>query len=140
MEMMEFTTAVEQAEADVNAAVDGEEEGTPIRVDGRVCTFFKPDSGQLALYLAGMGRHTSEFEKVASTTDFFMGLWDDADQSYFSGRLMNRHDEFGMETMTRLMGQMIEGWSGRPTQPSSGSTASQQTGGRKSTRRTPART
>ena len=130
--MREFITAVEDA-------FDEEpDEGTSIMLDGREMQFFKPTDGQIAMFMSSNGRHSSTGNRVAGIIDFFMGLFDDDDQTYLSDRLLDRTDPFGVKKIEEILESMLEEWSGRPTKSSSGSTRSRTSGGRKSTQRTPA--
>lgn len=129
--MREFTTAV------LDAHDEPEEDADQIKIDDRICTFHRPTDGQVAMYLSGVGRHTSTFEKVAAGVDLFIGMFDEADQAWLSGRLLDREDRFGMDAIMTILHSMIEEWSGTPTQPRSDSAGSRTPTGRKSTRRTP---
>lgn len=130
-----FTTAVNEAFEET-----ADDTGDIIPIDGRECHFYRPTDGQLAIYMSGVGRHTSDMEKIASTTDFFLGLFSPEDSDWLASRLLDRSDEFGVEAMTQLLERFVAVWSGRPTEQSSASTTSRRTAGQKSTRRTPART
>lgn len=143
--MREFTTAVKRVQEEESA-----EEGQTFVInevdeDGNVvkrveCRYFEPGDGQLAFLMASVGRHTSLPTKLAGVINFFVEVLDEPSHQYIVGRLLDRDDEFGIEEVTEIMESMVEEWTGRPTQPPSGSTRSQRSGGRKSTARTPAST
>lgn len=130
--MREFVTAVE------DAFEEEPDEGTFIKLDGREMRYYRPTDGQIAMFMSANGRHASGSDRVAGVVDFFMGLFDADDQGHLSDRLMDRTDPFGVKKVEEILESMLEEWSGRPTKSSSGSTRSQTSGGRKSTRRTPA--
>jgi hypothetical protein len=133
--MREFVTAVKQAHED-----DDAEDGMEFTVDGVTCKCYRPQDGQLAILMAATGRHSSEQEQVAGFINFFCATLDDESSSYIVSRLLDRKDPYGLDEVQEVMEWMIEEWTGRPTKPSSGSTRSQRTGGRKSTQSTPALT
>jgi len=132
--MREFVTAVEQAHE------DEDEGGSTLVLDGRELRYYQPTDGQFAIYMASTGRHASQTDRIAATVNFFIELFDKNDQVHLSDRLLDRDDPFGVPMMEEIMGEMVQEWTGRPTVPSSGSTPSRKSGGRKSTRRTPAST
>jgi hypothetical protein len=132
--MREFVTAVE------DAFDPDKDQGSRILLDGRELTVYKPTDGQYMIYIAETGRHASGEQQIAAAVNFFMGMFDEEDQSYLAGRLLDRNDPFGMKKIEEIVSAVVEDWAGRPTQPSSGSATRQKSGGRKSTRRTPALT
>jgi len=129
--MREFKTAVDDKQT------DPEEEGTEFAVDGVLCTAYRPKDGQLAMLMASTGRHTTSSEQIAGVINFFVNVLDDDSQQYIVGRLLDRTDKFGIDEVQEIMEWLIEEWSARPTKSPSDSRTSRQTGGRKSTGRTP---
>lgn len=137
--MREFDTAVRVATEDKSAQDEGktfninerDEEGNLIRTVQ--CRYFDPTEGQVAMTMAAMGRHTNNNTKLAGIIDFMIGVLDEPSHHYIVDRLMDRKDPFGLEDVEGIMMEMIEEWTGRPTQPPSGSTSSQRPGGRNST-------
>jgi hypothetical protein len=125
MTMKEFTTAIEASEA-------GEEDLLEFKMDGHEMRAYRPTDGQLALLMSALGRHTSGQTKVAGVIDFFVAVMDEQSHSYVVDRLLSRTDPLGVEQVQEVIEWMIEEWSGRPTQPLSVSTQSQQSGGAKS--------
>ena len=129
--MREFVTAVEEA-------FEGEpDEGNTLKLDGHVLHYYKPTDGQIAVYMASTGRHSSDSDRTAAIINFFIELFDKDSQAYLVERLLDRDDPFGLVQVEEMIEALTEEWSGRPTQRSSGSTPSRRTGGRKSTPRTP---
>ena len=116
------------------------DQGQEVMLDGHLLRIFKPTDGQYMIYIAETGRHASSEQRVAAAVNFFMGLFEEADQAYLADRLLDRNDPFGMKKIEEIVGAVTEDWSGRPTEPSSGSASSRKTGGRRSTPRTPALT
>lgn len=131
--MREFVTAAKKAHEEPD-------EGVTITLDGREMVYYQPTDGQLMMFMASSGRHTSTTDAVAGLVDFFMGLFDEPDQIYMSNRLMQRSDPFGHEMIEEMLEAMIEEWTGRPFKLRSDSAPSPTATGRKSTRRTPAST
>lgn len=127
--MREFVTAVK-------AATDPEQ-GEQFTIDGHPVKCFRPTDGQIAIYMAETGRHASVNDRTAAVINLFMSLFNEEDQSYLAHRLLDRDDPFGTEQIAEILNAMLEDWSGRPIQPSTGSTRSRTPGGRKSTRPTP---
>lgn len=123
----EFITAVEET---FDPEVD---QGAELTLDGRELRYFRPTDGQIAIYMASSSKHSTVNDKVAATINFFMGLFEEDDQSWLAGRLMDRDDAFGVTMVQTLLNSMLEDWSGRPTKSSGGSTQSRKSAGRKST-------
>jgi hypothetical protein len=140
--MKEFDTAVRVAEREDEEQedfleweiVERDDSGEEIR---RVpCRAFPPGDGQLAMMMAGLGRHTNDQTRVASIVDFFVGVMDEPTHTYVVDRLLDRKDKFGLAEIDSILMWLVEEWSGRPTERPSVSTPSRRTGGPKSTRRT----
>lgn len=96
----------------------------------------RPSDGQLALLMASIGKGASEIDGIAGPMNFFDTLLDDDGRRYVTDRLFDRRDQFGPDNIIEIMEALVEEWGGRPTQPSSGSTASQPTDGQNSTQPT----
>jgi hypothetical protein len=127
--MREFVTAVK-------AATEPVEQGEEFTIDSHPVRCFKPTEGQVAIYMAESGRHSTDNDRTAAVINFFMGLFEPDDQAYLANRLLDRDDAFGLGQISEILNAMMEDWSGRPTQPSTGSTPSRSKGGRRSTRPT----
>jgi len=128
--MREFVTSVEDAfEVEDN-------EGEQFVLDGETLTYYKPTDGQMVLYMAATGRHSTENDRSAATINFFLELFDRESKEHLVARLMDRTDPFGVKKIYEIIAAMMEDWSGRPTQSSSASASSERNGGRKSTPRT----
>lgn len=134
-QIKEFTTAVADLEDKPQDEPDLE-----FTVDGQLCYAYKPLDGQFAVLMASTGRHSSGEEQIAGIINFFVAVLDDASQTLVINKLLDRKDSFGIKEVEEIMRWMIEEWSGRPTQSSSGSTPSRKPAGRKSTQPTPALT
>lgn len=118
----------------------GEEEQYDFEVDGVQCVAFKPSEAQLAMALASMGRFSKDTDQIAAVINFLVGILDDRTNSYIVNRLLDRTDPFGLEQVQDILEWLIEEWSGRPTQKSSGSTESPPSTGPSSTLTIPAST
>lgn len=122
--MREFTTAAKAVE-DPTGAVK-------FILDGRELTAYPPTDGQLAIFMASMGRHTGDNTKVAGAIDFFLEVLDDDSHAYMAERMLDRRRPFDLDLVIEIMRYLVEEWSGRPTQPLSVSTQSQESGGQRS--------
>lgn len=94
-----------------------EEEGLEFKFPGddRVLHAFQPGSGQLAMLMSRMSRHTTVLTKVAGVIDFFVGCLDDEDSAHVAERLLDGKDRLGIEDVTPVMEWLLAEWSGRPT-------------------------
>jgi hypothetical protein len=126
--MREFVTAVSEEFSEVEA-----DKGEVITLDGEELRYYRPAEGQYMVFMASTGRHSTTQDQIAAVTNFFVDLFDKESQAYLVGRLLDRDDPFGIETINKIMDAMAEEWGGRPTKSSTGSTSSRRTGGRKST-------
>ena len=130
--MKEFTTAAK-------AVIDeGDTFGHEIttKVDGYEVTFMPCTEGQMAMLLGTDG--VPIHEKIATAINFFFGVLKDArDVDHFKQRLWDRSDPFGPGDVSEIVQELIEEWSGNPTQSSSDSTGSQPSTGASSTGSTP---
>lgn len=147
--MKQFITAAKEA---IEAADDNLEEGLlefelvqqfaddrPDEV--RKLAAHKPDDGQLGILIATVGGRSNKITATAGTINFFMSLFDDDDAAYLESRLLDRKDKgLKIEKVSEILEWFIEEWTGNPTDEPSGSTRSQSSGTKKSTRRTPALT
>lgn len=126
--VQQFTTALKAAE-DPSGSVT-------FQIDGREVVAHEPDTAQMAVLIAGFGRHRSEADKIATFIDFFEAVLDEDSVHYVIDRLLDRKDAFGVEELAQVGEWLIEEWGGHPTQPPSGSSQSRPTGGRASKRPT----
>lgn len=115
-------------------------EGNEVEGERRTLYAHRPDDGQLSMLMAVTSSMADKRTKVAGIINFFVAVMDEDDHAYITSRLLDRHDPFGIEEVTSILFWMIEEWTGNPTDEPSGSTPSRPSGGRKSTRRTPALT
>lgn len=131
----------------VTAAADQEkvENGEPIKVkyDGKECTFFKPDDGQIAVMM-GLVHSDKDDEQVmmkrASTfIALFFEMMDDDTRVYFEDRLLTRSDPFGLKAIIALFKNLVEDWSDRPTKRPAASRSSRRASGKSSTATTRAK-
>ena len=141
---MEFDTAVARVQA------EGETEETPFSftiverdpdtdaVLNRVeCHAYQPAEGQILVMIADvMGRRSSMTDKVAGIIDFFTDVLDDESKDYIVGRLLDRHDPFGVADIQPIVNYLVEEWGGRPTVQPTDYLPSRKPGGQSSTRRT----
>lgn len=131
--MLEFETAIKA----VTEAKEDERPFTEFKLDGRVMKAYNPDDGQLAMFLASIGRGQAASDKVAGAINFFCSVLDEDDATHIEVRLLDRHDPFGLEQVEEIMQGIIEEWGGRPTKSLSVSTQSPESDGPKLTPTTP---
>lgn len=123
--MREFITAVKEKA--------GEDEQIDVPIDGVIYTAYKPTDGQFAFVMATTGKHASSQDQIAGQINFFLSLFEKEDADALAHRLLDRTDPFGMDEVSEIMSEMLEDWTGRPTQQSSASSRSRKTAGPKST-------
>jgi hypothetical protein len=126
--MREFTTAAKAV------AEEGDVFGwdTERVVDGRTIKFLPATEGQMAMMIGSDIAPMNE--RVSSGINFFFGLLrDHRDVDYFKGRMFDRADPFGSGEIAEIVQDLIEEWSGDPTQSSSDSTPSPPSTGESST-------
>lgn len=127
--MKEFQTAVNDAYQDPDSPG-----GWELKVDDREMRFYKPTDAQFAMYMAATGKFASDSQRMAAMIDLFVNVFEEEDRAYIIDRMMDRSAPMPLATVTEMLEYMIEEWTGRPTRPSSASTRSRASGGRKSTR------
>lgn len=138
--MREFTTAAKAPIEDevIVFKVRRNPEADPDYVpDVTELKAYRPGDGQLAVLMASFGKASDEIESIAGPLNFFDSILDEAGRRYILDRMLDPKDPFGPEDCEQIMEGLIEEWSGRPTQPPSGSTSSQPNGGQNSTPTTP---
>lgn len=133
--MREFVTAAKKEVAQVTDRPDvvqfkmkrdPEDEGTEI-------TAYRPDEAQFTVFIAAIGMGSTGTDGIAGIVNFLLSVVDQSSKSYLTSRLLDREDPFSITDLQEIMEYLIEEWSGRPSESSSDSAPSQQTGGRKST-------
>lgn len=128
--MKEFITAV--------AAVEDNEEGNDegwvdFKVDGQECRARRPSSGQVAYLTSTTHRHAPLQQKVAGVINFCMAVMDEDTAAYLNDKLLDGDDPFEIPQIQDIIEYLIEQWSGRPTEQSSGSRQPQDSTGSTST-------
>lgn len=135
--MKEFATAVRAVQEDEDylefVLVEEDEDGEAVRT---VCRAYPPGDGQVAMMMAGMGRHTSNETRVAAIIDFLIGVLDEESHRYITDRLLDRRDPFGLAEINEILHWLVEEWGGRPTKSPSDFSPSRKAVGQKSTRST----
>lgn len=125
--MQEFTTAAQDAIGDDRTLefwIDKDNKAVERQVKCRM-----PNSGQLAMLMAGTGRGSGEMDYVSSTINFFLNLFEEEDAGYFEQRLFSGTDTFGIQEVEAIMRWMVQEWTARPTEQPSVSTPSQPSDG-----------
>ena len=130
--MHEFTTAVKEAEE--REVEDGDV--VEFKVDGYPCKAYRPTPSQFAFVVTATSRHTPLMQQIAGVINFIDSVMDEDGSSHLQARLLDRKDDFGIDEVRDILEWLIEQWSGRPTESSSGSTRSPRAGGQKSKRAT----
>lgn len=123
--MREFVTAVKAEEEE-------EPEALTFMHDGREVTFYQPGSGQLAVMATISTSGTKDAESARTILTFFFSVMGDETREYFQDRLMDRKDNFELETeggVLDIFEFLMEEWSGKASkQPSDYQQPRKQTG------------
>jgi hypothetical protein len=139
--MREFETAVAATRAEDTdeptidfAVLEFDEDEEVKRV---VCHAYFPGEGEVLMLIAdAMGRRSSGPEKIAAIIDFLVNVLDEESTEYITGRLLDRHDPFGIGEIEPIVFALIEEMGGRPTKQPSDFAQSRKAVGPKSTPRT----
>lgn len=131
----EFYTAAKAAVAEAKE----EEEFLPFKLapdhEGKA---YRPVDGQIAMLMAtSTGMHLTDGEIIGGFINFLVEVIDDRSASLLISKLYDRKDPFGIPQLREMAEWIMEEWSGRPTQSSSGSTQSPPNDGQTSTPPTP---
>lgn len=98
-----------------------------------------PTESDVALAAGALSQYAEDGEKVVAVLDLFWSLMDEPTARHLRKRLRNRADRFGVADIMNVLEWIIEERTGRPTKPSSASTASQPSTGASSTANSPRR-
>lgn len=93
----------------------------------------KPTPSQHMVLLGIRGGFSDPSEQLSTFINFFYALVSEDDKQKIRRWLLDPTNEFDDTTITDILTAATEHWSGRPTEPSSGSTGSRKSTGRKST-------
>lgn len=128
--MKEFVTAVQAVEdQDENA-----EGWVEFKVDGVVCHARRPTPGQVAYLTANLHKNAPLDRQISGAINFCVAIMDVPSRSYISDKLLDSDDPFDLPEIQAIIEYLIEEWSGgRPTEPSSDSSESQDSTGEAST-------
>jgi hypothetical protein len=133
MSTKSFITAAEQSGNDDIPPID-------FTLDKHGLTAYFPGDGQVAVLMAETSRHQDMRTKVGGAIDFFQSVFDAEEAAWLRNRLLDKDDDFGLPTIQEIIEWLLEEWSANPTQSSSASTRSRNSGGPRSRQRTPAST
>lgn len=134
--MIEFKVA---AEADA-AKIGENEDVVEVPIDGVVYEARRPTAGQVGLLTVGVSDGSTYFAAVLDMVTILIGTEGrDHIKRLIRDRRIELADLFGgtPENPDGLVGAIISEFAGRPTVPSTASSASRSTGGRRSTGRSP---
>jgi len=92
-----------------------------------------PTEADVALAAGALSQYAEDGEKVVAILDLFWSLMTEDTTRHLRRRLRDRKDRFGVGDVMNVLEWLIEERTGRPTKPSSGSTASQPSTGARST-------
>jgi len=127
--MRQFSTAGKQTSEET---FEGAEPLTFV-LDDFEYTALPPTPAQFAVFMSTQAESRDVSDRVAGVIDFFDGLLTEEARRTFRKRLLDRDDPFDFDMVQEIMEWLVEEWSARPTQPSSGSVASRTNTGRRST-------
>lgn len=146
--MREFETAVKQVEEEDLERGEGdlpegavewmihEKDGEEV-VHSQHCIAYKPNDGQIGMFLATTGRHSGTSDRIAGIINLLTEICDHDTHSYLADRLLDREDPFGLDEVTDIINMLVEEWSGKASGSRSVSASSQKRAGRRSTPTTP---
>lgn len=92
-----------------------------------------PTESDVALAAGALSQYAEDGEKVVAVLDLFWSLMTEDTARHLRRRLRDRKDRFGVPDIMNVLEWIIEERTGRPTKPSSGSTASPPSTGARST-------
>lgn len=92
-----------------------------------------PTEADVALAAGALSAYAEDGEKVVAILDLFWSLMDPGTARHLRRRMRDRKDPFGVGDVMNVLEWIIEERTGRPTKPSSGSTASRPSTGARST-------
>lgn len=95
--------------------------------------FRPPKTGAIAYLAARMSSSKSRPNDIAKFINHMVDLMDEDTQEVVEGRLFDVDDEFDIDGLMDLWGQIVEDEAGRPTESPDASSASRQKSGKKST-------
>jgi hypothetical protein len=126
----EFALALEREMND-----DEEEELLPFKIQGDDTQLYAmtPTEADIALVAGAMSQYAEDGEKAVAILDLFWSLMDPPTARHLRRRLRDRSDRFQLADVMNVLEWIVEERTGRPTKPSSGSTASQPSTGARST-------
>lgn len=88
--MLEFVSAVKEADEAAAAEKTEDEQYTEFKVDGRTLRAYRPTPGQLIFMMGALGRGQSEDSRLGSVINIMMETLRDSDADYLEGRLLER--------------------------------------------------
>lgn len=127
--MKQFLTAAKRGAAAVNNPVDITFEYEVNSGEFIEMTAHPPTVGQLALFLTEQGDGTG-FGAVRSMFQFVATILSEDDYAIIERQL---HEGLDLQVITDIVTYLTQEWAARPTQPSSGSSSSRKSTGRRST-------
>lgn len=98
-----------------------------------------PREDQLGFVMARMTKRKAGYKEMATVINYVVDIFDEESADAIADRMMDDEDDFGLEDLIELFGDLVEAWSARPTKRPSDFTPSQKQGGKKSTARASAR-
>lgn len=108
-----------------------------VKILDRKVALESPGSGQIGYIAMTAAGASNDLVQLGEVINFLVSLMDDEDGRYVKGLLLDRHSGFEGEDMVELAQHIVKEWSGRPTKPSSGSSARRRTNGAGSTPASP---
>lgn len=111
------------------------EEALPFTMDGDDTQLYAylPGEGQMVLLLGVASELSDPGASSAAVMDVFWELLSEDTRRHLRRRLLSRTDPFGLADIMNIIEWLVEESTARPTTPSSASTSSQETTGRRST-------
>lgn len=104
---------------------DGEDdEPIVVKVLDREVELHSPGSGSLAYLAMSIAGAGNDLVQLGQVINFMMSIFDDDDARHIRGLLLDRNSGFDAEDIMDMAIYLVEEWSSRPTNPSTGSAQS----------------
>src|SRR6187431_2181864 len=121
-----------------DAARKGRDDGAEddiivVKILDRDVTLHSPGSGSLAYLAMSIAGAGNDLVQLGQTINFIMSIFEDDDARWVRGLLLDRESGFDAEDIMDLAIYVVEEWSGRPTNPSTGSSPSSRATGARTT-------
>lgn len=110
-----------------------EDDPLEVMILDREVTLHSPGSGSLAYLAMSIAGAGNDLVQLGQVINFIMSIFEDEDARYVRGLLLDKNSGFDAEDIMDLAIYIVEEWSSRPTNPSTGSSRSPRSTGARTT-------